>query len=175
MIDNEIRTLHEKPRVLVAEDNEQMLRAITRLLDGRCDVVGVVRNGEDVIKAALELSPQIIVLDLLMPLLDGIQVVRQLRSAEASCRFVMVTGLEGQDFVTASLAVGADAYVIKRRLSPDLLKAMNAVLEGKRFVSQLGTGGGSGYTATPASRVFGRVVSVTPGCLSYFSRSFSRK
>src|SRR6266550_2003467 len=109
--DIEIRML-ERPRVLVAEDNEHMLRAITRLLSGHYEVVGVVRNGEDAIKAALELSPQIVVLDLLMPLIDGIQVVRQLRSLEASCKFVMVTGLEGQEFVNASLAAGADAYVI---------------------------------------------------------------
>ena len=136
-----ISVLHERPRVLVAEDNEQMIRAITRVLSAHCEVLCVVRNGEDAIKAALELSPQIVVLDILMPLLDGIQVVRQLRSVEAPCKFVILTGLESQDFVNAALAAGSEAYVIKRRLSADMMKAIDAVIEGKRFVSELGRSG----------------------------------
>jgi DNA-binding NarL/FixJ family response regulator len=132
-----IDLLRQNARVLVAEDNERMARALTRLLSGGFEVVAVVRNGKDAIKAAIELRPQIMVLDVLL-LCDGIQVLRQLRSEKTPCKFVVVTGLEGREFADAALAAGAQAYVTKRRISADLMKAMKAVLEGRSFVSELG-------------------------------------
>jgi DNA-binding NarL/FixJ family response regulator len=133
-----IDLLRQNARVLVAEDNERMARALTRLLSGGFEVVAVVRNGKDAIKATIELRPQIMVLDVLLPLCDGIQVLRQLRSEKTPCKFVVVTGLEGREFADAALAAGAQAYVTKRRISADLMKAMKAVLEGRSFVSELG-------------------------------------
>jgi DNA-binding NarL/FixJ family response regulator len=95
----------------------------------------LVANGQAAVEAALELPPDLIVLDILMPVLDGIQVVRQLRAAGSSCRVLMLTGLEDKDFASAALEAGANGFVFKSRMGIDLLHAIEEVLEGRTFVS----------------------------------------
>jgi len=136
----DIRILKKKPLTLVAEDRESMARVIVAMISQRCDVISVANNGEKALQAVLEARPQLLILDIVMRELDGIQVIRRLRSLEIASRIIILTGLEDQDFVQASMTAGADAYVIKRRMSPDLLKAIDLVLDGKNFVSELNPG-----------------------------------
>jgi DNA-binding NarL/FixJ family response regulator len=129
---------HDAPkkfRILIADDCESMRRAISRLASTRGEIIGSVGNGQAAVDAVLELRPDLIVLDILMPVLDGIQVLRRLRAAGSSCRVLMLTGLEDKDFASAALQAGANGFVFKSRMGTDLLHAIEEVLAGHTFVS----------------------------------------
>jgi DNA-binding NarL/FixJ family response regulator len=127
-----------RPRVVVAEDSEMMARTISRIVRLQCDVIKVVRDGQSAIDAALELHPDVLLLDIQMPVLDGIQVVRRLRALNCICRIVMVTGFEDQEFIDASIIAGANGFVFKSALTGDLLHAIEEVLAERTFVSKDG-------------------------------------
>jgi DNA-binding NarL/FixJ family response regulator len=125
-----------KPRLLIAEDNEAIIAVLRRLLTARFELIGVYRNGADAVRNAVKLRPELVLLDVLMPSLDGIQVARKLHSFDKGIKIVMLTGLEDEKFVQAALGAGAKGYVFKRRLSTDLIAAINAVLADRVFVSK---------------------------------------
>jgi DNA-binding NarL/FixJ family response regulator len=127
-----------RPRVVVAEDNEMMARTISRIVQSHCDVVRVVRDGQSAITAVLELQPDVLLLDIQMPVLDGIQAVRRLRALNCTCRIVMVTGFEDQEFIDASIIAGANGFVFKSKMTGDLLHAIEEVLAERTFVSKDG-------------------------------------
>ena len=99
------------------------------------EIIGIVGNGQAAIEAVLELRPDLIALDVVMPVLDDIQAVRQLRAAGSTCRVLMLTGQEDKDFVAAASEAGANGFVFKSRLGADLLHAIGEVLAGRTFVS----------------------------------------
>jgi DNA-binding NarL/FixJ family response regulator len=125
-----------RPRVVVAEDCEMMARTISRIVQLHCDVVRVVRDGQSAIDTVLELQPDVLVLDIQMPVLDGIQVVRRLRALNGKSRIVMLTGYEDQQFIDASIIAGANGFVFKSRMTGDLLRAIGEVLAERTFVSK---------------------------------------
>ena len=127
-----------RPRVVVAEDSEMMARTISRIVQLHCDVVRVVRDGRSAIDAIQELQPDVLLLDIQMPVLDGIQVVRRLRALNCTCRIVIVTGFEDQEFIDASIAAGANGLVFKSTMTGDLLHAIEEVLAERTFVSKDG-------------------------------------
>jgi DNA-binding NarL/FixJ family response regulator len=110
-----------------------MVRAIMRCIDQRFDVVRAVHNGQDAVQAVIELKPQVVVLDIHMPVLDGIKAARVLHAMNVDSKIVMLTAMEELEIVEACREAGAHAFVIKRRMLQDLLGAMNAVLGGSSF------------------------------------------
>jgi DNA-binding NarL/FixJ family response regulator len=122
---------HRKPRLLIAEDNELFASTIKRVVAPYFDVVGLCANGVDAVRYALELQPDIVLMDVVMPVLDGIQATRQLRALDKHTKIVMVSGLEDPQFVKAALQAGAQQYVFKRRISTDLVAAINAAVFGQ--------------------------------------------
>jgi len=127
-----------RPRVIVAEDSEMMALTISRIVRSHCEVVRVVRDGPSAITAVLELQPEVLLLDIQMPVLDGIQVVRRLRTLNCTCRIVMVTGFEDEEFINASILAGATGFVFKSKMAGDLLRAIREVLLERTFVSKGG-------------------------------------
>jgi DNA-binding NarL/FixJ family response regulator len=125
----------ESPRVLLADDLPEMLERVTLLLRDCFQIVASVQNGEDAIKAATTLNPDLLVLDIQMPFRNGIQVASHLRDSGCKAKVVFLTVYEDLDYVEAAWSVGALGYVLKSRIATDLLLAIQEVLEGRRFVS----------------------------------------
>jgi len=126
-----------KIRVLVADDHQQMLEYVCGLLSADCcEVVGAVNNGQAALDAALKLRPDVVVLDISMPVMNGIQAAKRLREANPDARIVFLTVDKDPDTCHAALQTGALGYVLKPRLGTDLIPAINLAHSGQRFVSQ---------------------------------------
>jgi DNA-binding NarL/FixJ family response regulator len=130
-----MRPILNQPRVLLADDHHPIIERVTVLLQPSFEIVGAVGNGTDLISEALRLQPDLIILDISMPGLTGIEAARQLREAGSAARFVFLTVHERVEFVHACLAEGALGYVVKSRLAVDLVPAMREALSGRRFIS----------------------------------------
>jgi DNA-binding NarL/FixJ family response regulator len=121
--------------VLLADDHRAVCESVAALLESDFDVLGTVSNGVEMLAEAQRLRPDAVVTDISMPVLDGIEAVKQLRSNNSEARVVFLTVHDSPEFVEACLAVGALGYVVKRRLTSDLIPAIHEVLAGHRFVS----------------------------------------
>lgn len=127
----EVLLTHRRLRLLIVEDNPVLSATVRRLVAPRFDVVGVCDNGADGVRDALRLRPDVVLMDVVMPVLDGIQAARRIRAFDGTIKIVMVSGLEDAQFVKAAVEAGAQGYVFKRRISTDLIASVDAVLKGK--------------------------------------------
>ena len=127
----------QRPRVLLADDHPAMLALTADALAGECLVVGRVGDGCELLVEAERLHPDVIVLDITMPRLDGIEAARQLRSSHQSARLVFLTVHEDEAVFRAAKAVGGLGYVVKSRLASDLEQAVIAASEGRAFTSKI--------------------------------------
>ena len=130
-------TSSELPRVLIADDNDAMLARAAAALKVCCDVVGRVGNGREALQAAQALHPDVVVLDISMPGLNGFEVAERLRAAGSRAAVVFLTVHDGDDFVQAALAAGGMGYVVKPRLASDLTIAVHEAHAGRTFISPL--------------------------------------
>ena len=125
-----------RQRILLADDHSLMLERVTRLLQPTFEVVGVAHNGVEMISETLRLSPDVIVADISMPELDGIEAAHRLRKMGATSAIVFLTIHEDSEFVDACMHAGAFGYVLKSRMKTDLIPAISAALSGHCFVSR---------------------------------------
>ena len=125
------------PRVIVAEDHSEVREWIIELLREEVDIVCSAQNGLEAIYALTAFNPDILILDLSMPDLNGFQVARWLRESNCNTRIVIVTGHEDPDYVEAAWALGVLGYVLKSHLTTDLIPALHRALEGQRFASAI--------------------------------------
>ena len=130
-------------RVLLADDHRAMLERVKGLLDPEFEVVGAVDNGQALVDAAKELSPDLLVVDISMPVLNGIDAVRQIRKSGSSARVIFLTVHADSDMVSACLDAGALGFVVKSRLASDLIPAIQVALANHTFVSPCVLPGGS--------------------------------
>jgi DNA-binding NarL/FixJ family response regulator len=126
-----------RPRVLVADDHPVMLQSLARLLAVECDVVATVSDGLAVIATAQETSPDLVVIDISMPRLNGLAVAERLEQLGSTARFVFVTMHRQHEYVEKSMARGVFGFVVKDRLAADLIAAIRAVVAGQTFVSPM--------------------------------------
>ena len=124
-----------KPRIVLADDRAELLETIEELLRPHVDVVGLAQNGEQAVSAAASLDPDILVLDVSMPVLDGFHVASRLRDSGSRAKLIFLSIYQHRDYVEAAFAVGAAGYVMKSRIASDLLPAIEEVLQGGKFVS----------------------------------------
>jgi DNA-binding NarL/FixJ family response regulator len=122
-------------RILLADDHPDMLAVVANLLGASFDVIGMVGDGESLLDAAADLQPDVLVLDISMPLLTGIEAARRLKKCGNTARIVFLTVHEDPDFVRASLATGAFGYVVKPRVATDLVVAIREAVAGRIFIS----------------------------------------
>jgi DNA-binding NarL/FixJ family response regulator len=125
----------EKLRVLLADDHEAILAQVRIVLGEEFNIVGAVNNGRDAIAEVQRLDPDVLVIDISMPILNGLQAVSQLRSNRRT-KVVFLTVHKDQDFVEAAFSAGASAYVVKADVTTDLVPAIRDALEGRRYISQ---------------------------------------
>ena len=124
-----------KIRVVVADDYQPLVAMVRGTLGEEFEVVATTENGNQAVDAVLRLDPDVLVIDIAMPVLDGLQAAKQLQKLDCQVCIVFLTIHEDQDFVTAAFAVGACAYVIKSRLTADLVRAIREAMLGHIFVS----------------------------------------
>ncbi len=123
------------PRVLLADDHPEILNKVTSLLASTCEIAGKVGDGQALLEAVDRLKPDLIVIDISMPVLNGIEAARQLKKSGSEVKIVFLTVHEDPDFVQAALASGACGYVVKPRLATDLVRAVEAAMADRRFIS----------------------------------------
>ena len=122
-------------RVLLADDHKAMLERVKTLLDPEFEIVGAVDNGQALVDAAKELNPDVLVVDISMPVLNGIDAVRQIRKSGGKGRVIFLTVHEDPDIVPACFDAGALGFVVKSRLVSDLIPAIQLALTDHTFVS----------------------------------------
>jgi len=122
-----------KPRVVVADDNSEMLSMVVSVLGGQCDIVGKVTDGAQAIETTLRLQPDVLILDISMPRVNGMEVARRLVELGSLAKVVFLTSMEDWEYVEAALRLGAYGYVVKGALARDLPIAITAAVEGKAF------------------------------------------
>jgi DNA-binding NarL/FixJ family response regulator len=125
-------------RVLVVEDFEPFRKLMCSILDQRpnLQVISEASDGQEAVHKAEELKPDLILLDIGLPTLNGIEAARQIGKVSPESKIIFVTQESSPEVVQAALSLGAWGYVVKARAAGDLLVAIEAVLEGKQFVSR---------------------------------------
>ncbi len=130
------QTSVKRMRVLLADDHARVLNAVAALLEGSFDVIGLVLDGQAALQAALKFEPDLIVLDVSMPRMSGIEVARELKKRRNAAKIVFLTVHEDAEILASCLAAGGTAYVVKELMNSDLIPAIDAALSGRTFVSQ---------------------------------------
>lgn len=125
------------PRVLLADDHTLVLEGFRRIVEQRCQVVGTVEDGRSLLEAAVRLQPDLILLDISMPLLNGIDAARQVKKVLPDVKLVFVTMHADPAYVSEAFKAGAVAYLLKRSAARELDHAIDSVLKGQYFVTSL--------------------------------------
>jgi DNA-binding NarL/FixJ family response regulator len=126
-----------RPRVFLADDHLEFLEAEIALLRPHFELVGTASDGISLVSEAQRLNPDVIVVDITMPMMNGIDAVHKLVESGSSAKFVFLTINTGEEFVNACLAAGAQAFVWKSRMKAHLIPAIHAVLEDLPYISPL--------------------------------------
>jgi DNA-binding NarL/FixJ family response regulator len=130
-----------KPRVLLADDHTLLLEAFQKLLADDCEIVGAVSNGRALVAAAAQLRPDVVVVDVTMPLLNGIDAARQIRQADADVRIIFLTMNEDPDLAAEAFRAGASGYLLKRSAASELVTAIHEVMKRRSYITPLVTEG----------------------------------
>jgi DNA-binding NarL/FixJ family response regulator len=124
-------------RILLVDDNDVILERAGETLSPLCAIVGAVKDGASAIEAVPALQPDVIVLDISLPGMSGLEVASRLRRAGVTTPIVFLTIHDDQELVRAAIAAGGTGYVEKTFLSTDLMLAVNEAYAGRRYVSQM--------------------------------------
>ena len=130
-----------RPRVLLADDHALLLGAFEKLLADEFDIVGQVSDGRAVVAAAETLNPDVVVLDISMPLLNGLEAGRQIKQKSRGVKLVFLTMNEDADLAAEAFRSGASAYVLKRSAASELMTAIREVVQGRSYITPLITEG----------------------------------
>jgi DNA-binding NarL/FixJ family response regulator len=130
-----------RPRVLLADDHVLLLGAFAKLLAEECEIVGQVSDGRALVAAAETLEPDVVVLDISMPLLNGLEAGRQIKQRFRNIKLVFLTMNENADLAAEAFRLGASGYVLKRSAPNELATAIREVVQGRSYVTPLVTEG----------------------------------
>jgi DNA-binding NarL/FixJ family response regulator len=122
-------------RIVLADNEPEILEAIAALLRDEFDIVASVENGEQAVEAVIRLGPDLLILDISMPVLNGIEAAFRLKGFGSTAKVIFVTVHEDPDYIDAAFSVGALGYILKHRLLTDLRPGITEVLQGRTFVS----------------------------------------
>jgi DNA-binding NarL/FixJ family response regulator len=123
------------PRVVLADDQSEILQSARQILGNEFRIVGTAENGAIAVELAARLSPDVLVLDISMPVQNGIEAACHLKELGSTTRVVFMTVNTEPEFVEAALFAGALGYVLKPSLASDLIPAIWAAMEGTTFIS----------------------------------------
>jgi DNA-binding NarL/FixJ family response regulator len=126
-----------RPRVLLADDHRLLREAFARLIEAECEVVGGVGDGRAVLAEAPKLRPDIVVMDVAMPLLNGLDAARQLRTSMPDVKVIFLTMNEDPDIAAEAFRAGAAAFLLKNSGASELLTAIREAYRGRSYVTPL--------------------------------------
>src|SRR6266852_4657143 len=126
-----------RARLLLADDHMLLLDGYRKLLEPEFELVGAVENGRELLDIAPKLKPDVILMDISMPLLNGIDATRRLRKLVPKSKILIVTMHADADYVAEAFRAGASGYLLKRSAASELVSAIHEVLEGKRYLTPL--------------------------------------
>jgi DNA-binding NarL/FixJ family response regulator len=130
-----------RPRVLLADDHRLLREAFARLLEPDCDVVGTAADGRDVLETAPKLQPDIVVLDIAMPQLNGLDAARQLKRLMPDVKVIFLTVNEDPDVASEAFRAGASGFLLKNSAAAELTQAVQEVHRGRSYVTPQATRG----------------------------------
>ena len=135
VLSNKAAPAMKRPRVLVADDHQMLADALKCVLEPRCEVVGTVNDGRALVAAASALRPDLIVLDIAMPDLNGLDAARRLKQSDSKAKLIFLTMHEDPDFVAEAFRAGASAFLLKQSAVLELTDAVEKVLRGGSYVT----------------------------------------
>ena len=122
-------------RILLADDNDEVLAAVREELGAEFEIIGTVTNGQDAVEAVRLFNPDVVVMDIAMPVFDGIEAAERIRKINAHTKILFLTIQEANEYISRAFSAGASGYVTKRRLLSDLAHGIREVAEGRTFLS----------------------------------------
>ena len=132
---NDMSADAKKARIILVDDHPAVMRQAIQLLPERFEIVETSEDGLGLQSVLEKLEPDVLVLDITLPSISGVDLARRLRAAGFSTKIVFLTVHADPDYAWEAFSVGALGYVIKPRLASDLVPALDAALAGKRFIS----------------------------------------
>jgi DNA-binding NarL/FixJ family response regulator len=147
------------PRVILADDHTLVADALSQLLAPHCEIVATVADGHALLDSAALLKPDVVVADIAMPLLNGLEAGRQLKEKMPGVKLVFLTMNEDPELAVEALKAGASAYVLKKSAASELLSAIQVVLRGKTYVTpQIARGMRESFIRDPRGRKHPKVI-----------------
>lgn len=125
----------KKPRVLIADDHSILLAGLRKLMEDSCEVVGMVEDGRALVEAARHLQPDLILLDISMPFLNGLDAARQIKKLLPDAKLLFLTMHSSATYATEALKAGASGYLLKQSAATELPQAIEAVLKGQTYLA----------------------------------------
>jgi len=135
--------MNHRPRIVLADDHTLLLDAFRRLLEPQCEIVGTACDGRDLIELALKVQPEIVILDISMPRLNGVDACVQLRDRLPDVKFIFLTVNEDPDLAAEAIRMGASAFLLKNSASSELTLAIESARAGQTYITPLITKGQS--------------------------------
>jgi DNA-binding NarL/FixJ family response regulator len=167
-----------KPRLIIADDHTLLLDGLRMMLDPEFDLVSVVEDGQSLLQAAADLSPDLILLDIAMPVINGIEAARRLRKIAPQAKVIFLTMHSDPDYVAEAFRCGASGYLLKRSAASELMTAIHEVLNGGQYLSPIVASAAREPVAPPFQRIKSVSDSLTPRqreVLSLVAEGCSRK
>ncbi len=124
-----------KPRVLIADDHQILVASLKILLGAHCEIVGTANDGQSLIAKALELRPDLVIADIHMPQLNGLEACERLQNELPDTRVILLTVNEDTDTAEEAIRRGAFGYVLKKDAASELFKAVQSVAAGRLYIS----------------------------------------
>lgn len=139
-------------RILLADDHILMVEGLRSLLAGHVEILGWARNGRSLVETAMQLKPDIVILDIAMPDMNGIEAARRLRKELPDVKLIFLTMYADPLYLSEALQLGVSGYVLKQSASSELLTAIEAVKHGKTYITPvLAPAGHPGLRGEPAA------------------------
>ena len=126
-----------RPRVLIADDHKLLVEAFVNLLEKEVEIVGTVLDGRALLKEAPQLKPDIIVLDISMPKLNGLEAAQPIKQIMPEVKLIFLTMHEDPDLAVEAFRVGASGYLLKSSAASELFRAVHEVSRGRAYVTPL--------------------------------------
>jgi DNA-binding NarL/FixJ family response regulator len=124
-----------KPRVLIADDHLLVAEGIQKILESEVEILRILSDGRSLIRAVTETHPDLVIIDISLPLLNGLDAARQIKQLEPKIKMLMLTMHADQSFVVEAFRVGVVGYVLKQSLSNELQHAVREVMKGNTYIS----------------------------------------
>lgn len=131
------RSADTRPRILLADDHSLVVAGLSKLLEREFEIIGIASNGRDLVDLAEKQRPDLILVDISMPLLNGIEATRQICKTVPNPKILVLSQQTGKEYVLAALQAGAKGYVVKQSAPAELVTAIHEILAGRFYITRL--------------------------------------